>query len=241
MAQTGVGLCSPRIWAAKRPAPGGPGGCSSRLWGAERPAEPQSEAFSLAACFCPQAKQAHGPVQGQASVQDAHKGRRAAFSGLETKKRRASGGARPGAAEAKASGDPWLTPQALHKGEGGPNSAKRNQPARGGRARRGISQGREPWGISRRAGRKGGNFPEYGNDRTTDPEDTAPPQGEALSNRGKRSLRGWGLWRRVWRLVAAGIRRTKRESPGRQVREFLRREPDDSAWPEASPCWWGEA
>jgi len=66
--------------------PGGPGGCSSRLWGAERPAEPQSEAFSLAACFCPQAKQAHGPVQGQASVQDAHKGRRAAFSGLETKR-----------------------------------------------------------------------------------------------------------------------------------------------------------
>ncbi len=126
--------------------------------------------------------------------QDAHKGRRAAFSGLETKKRRASGGARPGAAEAKASGDPWLTPQALHKGEGGPNSAKRNQPARGGRARRGISQGREPRGISRRAGRKGGNFPEYGNDRPTDrPRRHGSPEGGSAFKPRQAKLAGLGL------------------------------------------------
>ena len=221
----GGGPLFPRIWAAKRPARGAPEAAPADSGGRSVQRSPKARRSASQPAFAPRQNRRTDPFRVRRPFRTPIKGEGPRSAAWRPKRGGLRGEPGQGRLRRKHQATRGLTPQALHKGEGGPNSAKRNQPARGGRARRGISQGREPWGISRRAGRKGGNFPEYGNDRPTDPEDTAPPKGEALSNRGKRSLRGWGLWRRVWRLVAAGIRRTKRESPGRQVREFLRREP----------------
>ena len=77
-----------------------------------------SEAFSLAVCCRPQTAQTR-PVQGQASVQDAHKGRRAAFSGPETKRRRAVGKPGEGRLSREAQAVPWLSRRPSTRGRAG--------------------------------------------------------------------------------------------------------------------------
>ena len=193
--------------------PGGPGVCPSKLRGAERPAEPLARRSASRSAAVPRQNRPD-PSRVRRPFRTPIRGEGPRSAAWRPKTRRAVGKPGEGRLSREAQAVPWATPKPSTRGRAGefPRSGISLPEGGGleGESPKGESPGEFPAELGGR--RKFPGTREWPTDR---PRRHGSPEGGSDFKPRQAKLAGWGLWWRVWRLVAAGIRRTKRESPGR--------------------------